>query len=156
VNFKRLRAAEHASNASGAALRVGQVVLPQPDDGPACGAEGAFDIVVALSVAAEFGEPVCAVAARLAAVLRATMPEAAVNEDGEALAPKDEIGMAWHGLVSAPAGDAGSAEDGNQLQLGGFVAARADRGHDLAALLLCEYVGHGWSVSERGRSVRPV
>jgi hypothetical protein len=90
-------------------------MLPQPDDGPACGAEGAFDCGVALSVAAKFGEPVCTVAARLSAVLWATVPETAVNEDGEALAPKDEIGVASHGLVPAPAGDAGGAQDRSEL-----------------------------------------
>ena len=115
MKFKGLHAAEGASNASGATVRGSEVVLPQPDDGPACGAEGAFDGGVALAVAAKFGEPVCAVAARLAAMLRATMPEAAVNEDGEALAPKDEIGMAGHGLVPTPTGDVGGAQDGCEL-----------------------------------------
>ena len=85
----------------------------------------------------------------------AAVPEAAVNEDGKALAAKDEIGMAGHGLVPAPAGDAGGAEDGRQLQFGGFVAARADGSHDLAALLLCEHVGHEGSVADLAEDVRP-
>jgi hypothetical protein len=153
VNFKRLRAAEYARNTSGAALRDGQVVLPQPDDGPACGAEAAFDIVVAFSVAAELGEPVCTIAARLAAVLWATVPETAVNEDGKALAPKDEIGTAWQRLMAAPAGDAGGTKDGRELKFGVFIAARADGCHDLAALCLCEYVGHEESLCLRGDEV---
>ena len=100
----RVRAAERTTNLGGAALRIGQIVLPQPDDGPACGPEGAFDGGITLSVAAEFGEPVCAVAAGLSAVLRATMLETAVNEDSKGLAPKDEIGVAGHVLVPALAG----------------------------------------------------
>ena len=90
-------------------MRNGQVMLPQPDDGPTCGAEGAFDNVVALSVAAKFGEPVCAVAARLAAVFRAAVPEAAVNEYGETCVAKGEIGAAEECLMPAPTGDAGCA-----------------------------------------------
>ena len=35
-------------------------------------------------------------------MLWAAVPETAVNEDGKALAPKDEIGAASHGLVPAP------------------------------------------------------
>jgi hypothetical protein len=41
----------------------------------------------------------------------AGVPETAVNEDGKALAPKDEIGAARHRLVPAPAGGARSAKD---------------------------------------------
>jgi hypothetical protein len=70
------------------------------------------------------------------------VPEAAVNEDGEALAPKHEIGTAWQRLVATPAGDVGGTEDGGEFKLSGSVAARADGRHDLAALCLCEYVGH--------------
>lgn len=84
-------------------------MLPQPDDSPACGAEGAFDNGVALSVATKFGEPVCTVAARLAAVLWATVPETAVNEDGETCVAKGEIGAAEEWLMPAPTGDAGCA-----------------------------------------------
>ena len=72
----------------------------------------------------------------------AAVPKATVNEDSEPGAPKDEVGPAWEALVTTPAGDSLGTEDGRELQLGGFVAARADGGHDLAAPCLCEYVGH--------------
>jgi hypothetical protein len=39
--------------------------------------------------------------------------------------------------------------------LGGFVAFRADGGHDLAALLLCEHVGHGGRLADPAGSVMP-
>jgi hypothetical protein len=54
--------------------------------------EGAFDGGVALSVAAKFGEPVFAVAAGLAAMFRATVPETTVNEYSKARVAEDEIG----------------------------------------------------------------
>jgi len=43
---------------------------------------------------------------------RTSVPEATINEDGKAFASKDEIGMAEDGLVPAPAGDPGGAQDG--------------------------------------------
>jgi hypothetical protein len=43
------------------------------------------------------------------------MPETAVNEHGNALAAKDEVWAAGNVLVSAPASDAGGAENGRQL-----------------------------------------
>jgi hypothetical protein len=82
------------------------------------------------------------------------MPEAAVNEDGEAGSAEDEIRVAWDGLVPAPTGDVSSAEDGCELQLGVSIPTRADGSHDLAALFLSEHVGHRGSVSEGWRIVR--
>ena len=130
-------------------------MFPQPDDPPACRTKGTFDGGVALSVAAKFGEPICAVAARLATVLRAPMPKAPVHEDRNAFTSKNEIGMPSHRLVPAPAGNSGGAEDACQLQLRVFVAARADRGHHLAALLLAEHVGHGGTLSDPATVVMP-
>ena len=48
-------------------------------------------------------------------MLGATMPKAAVNEDGEAGAAEDEIGVARDWLMTAPAGYPGGAKDGGQL-----------------------------------------
>jgi len=64
------------------------------------------------------------------------VPETAVNEDSQALTAENEVGAAGERLVAAPAGDASVAQDGNQLEFGGFIAARADSGHDLGALFL--------------------
>ena len=41
------------------------------------------------------------------------------------------------------AGDASSAKDGNKPELGSFVSSRANGGHYLGALRLCNGVGHG-------------
>jgi hypothetical protein len=46
---------------------------------------------------------------------RAAVPEAAVNEDGEALVPEEEIRTPGERLVAAPAGDAVRTQDGRQL-----------------------------------------
>lgn len=72
----------------------------------------------------------------------ATVPETAVDKDGEAGAAENEIGFAGEVLVAPPAGDARSAENGNEPELGVAVAARADRCHHLGALGFCEDVGH--------------
>jgi hypothetical protein len=77
------------------------------------------------------------------------VPEAAVHEDGEARMAESEIGAAGDWLVSPPAIDTGGAENGDQLQFGGFVAAGEDGGHDLAAFLLRKYVGHRESLTHR-------
>ena len=69
-------------------------------------------------------------------MLRATVPETAVNEDSDALVLKDEVGATGQRLVSPPAGDARGTQDGRQFQLSVFVASRADGGHDLRALML--------------------
>lgn len=66
---------------------------------------------------------------------------------------EQEVGTAGNALVATPAGDAGRTEDGREPQLGGFVAVRADGSHDLAALLLCEHIGHAWSVADCRKDV---
>jgi hypothetical protein len=81
------------------------------------------------------------------------VPKAAVNKDGESLAPEDEVRAARERLMATPTEDAGRAEDGSQFQFGGFVSFRADGGHDLAALCLCENVGHGETLSLFSRYV---
>jgi len=77
------------------------------------------------------------------AVPAAAVPEAAVNEYGQALTAEHEIRAAWQGLVPTPAGDPGGAENGGQSKLGVFVPFRADCGHYLRTLLLCQDIGHG-------------
>jgi hypothetical protein len=75
------------------------------------------------------------------------MPEAVINEYCKALAAENEIGVPRHRLVSPPAGDAGDPQNGRELQLGGFVASRANSSHDLRALFLRKYIGHGGSLT---------
>ena len=70
---------------------------------------------VAGDVAGNFTPPVRPVGSRDPGMLWAAVPEAAVNEDGQALSAKDEIGVAGKRLVATPAGNAGGAKDGSQL-----------------------------------------
>jgi hypothetical protein len=117
-------------------------VFPETDDSPTGGTEGPFGGNVTFAIPAEFWEPVCTVGTWIAAVLWATVPEAAVNENSQTRAAEDKVRATGKRLVEAPAGDAGGAEDGCQFQLGVFVAAGTDGSHDLRALLLCEHVRH--------------
>ena len=111
-------------------------MAPNAENTPALGAKEPGCATVAGAVAGDFVLPIFAVSLGHAAVPTATVPEAAVHEDGYALAPENKVGMAWEWLVPPPATDAGSAQDGHQSQLGVFVAARVYRGHDLRALTL--------------------
>jgi hypothetical protein len=52
----------------------------------------------------------------------ATVPEAAIDEDGEAFTAEDEIGSPKEWLLSSPAGYTIRTEDGRQLQFRFFVA----------------------------------
>jgi hypothetical protein len=63
------------------------------------------------------------------------VPEAAVNEDGEALTAEGEVGAAGDRLVPTPADDVGGAENANHFELCGLIAAGANGSHDLRAFL---------------------
>jgi hypothetical protein len=52
----------------------------------------------------------------------ATVPETSVNKNGQTFAPKDKIRFSRYRLVTPPAFDAVCPKDGNQTQLGVFVA----------------------------------
>jgi hypothetical protein len=66
----------------------------------------------------------------------AAVPEATVNEDSDALRPENEVGVTGEWLVSPPASNAGSTQNGRQFQFRVFVATGADGGHDLRAFML--------------------
>lgn len=73
---------------------------------------------------------------------RATVPEAAVDEDGEAEFGENEIWFTEERLVAAPAGDTGRAHEGDEPQFGGFIALAANTRHDGGALFTGEDIGH--------------
>ena len=62
-----------------------QLVFPNPQHAPAEGAERAGDEAVAGSVAGNFFAPELGILLGLGGVERAAVPEAAVDEDGEAV-----------------------------------------------------------------------
>lgn len=70
------------------------LVLPDPDDVPASGSQRQVVAAVSGYVSIDLGGPVVAVGFRHAAVLGASVPVAAVDEDGHLLPREDEVGMA--------------------------------------------------------------
>ena len=134
-----------------------EVVFPDADDAPVFGEEEFFGGSVAGDVAGDFCVPIFLVGGGHAAVFGAAMPEAAVHEDSESLFGEDEIRTARDGGVAAPACEAGGAEEGDEDQFGGFVAAGTDGGHDAGAFGLGEGVSHEasmrriWKVGEFSR-----
>jgi hypothetical protein len=88
-----------------------QGVLPYAENLPTARSEGAVGGNISRGVRSDFGAPVMQPTAWHPAVPAAAVPEAAVDKDGEALAGKDEVGVAWERLVAAPTGDAGGAKD---------------------------------------------
>lgn len=100
-------------------------------------------LAVALDVAGDFGIPIFLVGGGHAAMGFAAVPEAAIDKDGKAVLGEDEVGSAGDGRVAAPAFEAGSAEESDEKEFGGFVAAGTDFPHDGGALGFGEGVGHG-------------
>ena len=137
---KSLDAPEGSSGA------VFQLVFPDAEDGPAFLAEEFFGGAVAGDVALDFFEPVFLVGGGHAAVLRAAVPEAAVDENGEALFGEDEVRPAGDGDVAAPAFDVRGAEEREEVEFGGFVSTGTNCGHDAGAFGFGEGVGHGMSM----------
>src|SRR5437016_5248487 len=117
-------------------------MAPKSDNAPACLSECFGGGVVTRNVPGYFASPVVPVVLRHATVPPAAVPEAPVYEDSKPGVPEHKIRMAEQRLMPAPARDASSAEDGNKPKLRGFVSARANSGHDLGALRLCDGVGH--------------
>ena len=146
----RDRAAEAGEQAGG--VVAGEFVLPDPEDAPAHGAEGAGDAAVAGAVGGDLLAPKSGVLLGLRGMERAAMPEAAVDEDGEAVRAEDEVGHPAEGFFrrarsgpaergsSAPAREAVGAEERDEAQFGGGAAARADGGLNLLSGSLLPYV----------------
>ncbi len=80
-------------------------MLPDADDFPSLPAELAGDAPIAGHVVLAFFIPEGAVGFRTAVALRAAVPETSVDEDGDFLLGKGEVGPTWQGKVPSPAGD---------------------------------------------------
>src|SRR4051812_45881562 len=70
-------------------------MLPEAQDRPASRLESCVGFAITFDVAVEFRLPELAICARLRSVLRASMPEAAVNEHGYPLAREDNVRADW-------------------------------------------------------------
>jgi hypothetical protein len=89
-------------------------MAPNAENPPASTAEQPVDLTVAGHVAGDFALPILPVSPGHAAVPRAAVPKAAVNEDSQALTPENEIGVAKERWVAAPASDSGGTQNGDQ------------------------------------------
>lgn len=130
-------------------------MLPKPKNTPSALFQALGHLGIAGLISRNFGVPELLPRLRPAKVLRAAVPEAAIDENGDLLRPEDEIRA--HGFpdgrfagarvanrdLPAPSGDALRTKHGAQPQLGVLVATRADAAHDLAALGFGKDVGHG-------------
>ena len=105
-----LHGSQHSANPSENADGFPQLVLPNTDDAPTLLAERAGYKTVAVLVAGEFLHPESAVVGRHVGVLRATVPETAIDKHSNALTAKGEVRPADKGGVTTPAGDAFGAE----------------------------------------------
>ena len=117
-------------------------MFPDAEDLPAFLAEENSRVAVALDVASDFSVPVFFIRGGHAAMFGAAVPETAVDENGEALFWENEIGPAGEARVAAPAFKFSGAEERNEEELGGLVAAGMDCGHDSRAFGFREGVGH--------------
>lgn len=75
---------------AGRGIRV--LVLPDSDDAPAAGPKGSVRIGVAGPVGNDLATPELRIGPRPGSVLRATVPEASVDEDSDSRPAKDDIG----------------------------------------------------------------
>ena len=74
------------------------------------------------------------------------MPEAAVDEDGRAVRPHNDVRLAWHALHVEPVAVAMAPQPAAHLQLG-FRVPAADVRHAAVPLLRCHRVGHGNNIN---------
>lgn len=139
-----------------------EFVLPDAKNAPSGFAECTVHKPVAGLVARDFSLPELGVLFGLSGVERATVPEAAVDKNGEFACAENKIRtdlkltlvrLKLERGAPAPAGDAGGAHHRDQTKLGIFVSSAANARHDGGALRLRKDVRHPACLS-LGRSTR--
>ena len=111
---------------------LGDLVFPDADDSPAQSLEFGVDPLVAGHVAVDFLVPVGAVGCGSSAVLGAAVPEAAVDEDGDARLDEDDVGFAGE-LFAEAVSEASLVEGAAEAQFARGVGA-FDTPHGFRAL----------------------
>lgn len=104
-------------------------MLPEAEDAPARAAEGACNAGVAGAIGGNLGGPEGGVIFGLRAVLGATVPETAVDEDREFQGGENEIRFAENRLMTSPADNAVFSEDLDQAKFGVPISAPAYQRH---------------------------
>jgi len=114
-------------------------MFPDTHDGPASLLKKAVDLGVTTPVPGYLPLPVLDIGFRRNAVHRASMPETAVNKDGNTGGDKGEIGSARQSTIE-PVAQAGAPERMAESDFDGRIRA-ADSGHASASLLGSHIVG---------------
>jgi len=90
------------ANPSGTAIgALFHFMLPDPDHPPAHQSEFSTHPAVAGDVVVDFIVPVLSIGRRSSAVLRAAVPETAINENGDSRLDKDDVGLSREFLAEA-------------------------------------------------------
>jgi hypothetical protein len=87
-----------------------QGMLPNAYYSPSASSQKLSGFAIARLVAFDLSKPISPVAGRHAAVFGAAVPEAAIDEDGNALFRKNEIGASGNFRMAPPTFDSGGAE----------------------------------------------
>ena len=122
---------------------LGEVVFPDTEDSPALPAKRSGDKAIPQRIGLELLFPKWPVVYRQLRVLKASMPETAINENDDTLAAKGEIRLSKMLLTTTPSGDAMRPEKVRKGKFSVFVAVPAYAGHDLRAFFCGENVRHG-------------
>jgi hypothetical protein len=109
---------------------LGQVVFPESDDTPTMFAKYAVCLRVSCPVAGDLFVPVLSPGSWHAAMLRATMPKAPINEDGHSERREDEVGLAGQREVPSPSADAVLSKKAEHGEFRCPVALGPDLRHD--------------------------
>jgi hypothetical protein len=100
------------------------------------------NIFIASAITSNLLEPITAVAGWHPAMLRATVPETAIDKQGEAFPAKRKIRLPRKRYMPSPADYAIFSEEPFNKYLRLLISSRANRCHDLRTLILGEYIGH--------------
>jgi hypothetical protein len=113
----------------GKASLPSQLTFPDANDSPPHAAQLPIHEPVPGVVALDLSRPVGRIVPGALVALGATMPEAAIHEDGQMLRWPDKIWLAKHRLMAAPAAETSPPERRRQPHLGAGVPGRPDGGH---------------------------
>lgn len=117
-------------------------VFPDAEHMPAVSSQETADLTVTRLVAVDLESPESGVLTGPDAMQRATVPETAIDKDGQAQLGKHEVRFAGQRVMSAPAADVGFSENMDQAQFRGAVAVAAHLGHESGTFGGSEVVGH--------------